>query len=194
MTSSRLVLDTTLGAIEVEVDETRAPLTARFIRRLVEIGHFDGAQFYRSTTLGNDARQPLIQGGPLAPLFTGTNTPIPHIDMLDTIESTDQTGLPHRRGTVSLARDLIATGHVLPELFICLDEYPELNTGGRSEPDEQGFPAFGSVTSGLDVVTAIAQQERRGVSPIELLTGEILTEPVTIVNATISEPTPESSA
>ena len=146
-----------------------------------------------STTLGNEDRNPLIQGGPLAPLFSGTNTPIPHIDLLETIDSTDHTGLTHRRGTVSLARDLLTTGHILPELFICLDDYPELDAGGRSEPDEQGFPAFGTVASGLDVVTAIAQRERHGASPIELLTGEILTAPVTIVSATISEPTTEGS-
>jgi len=189
MTSSRFVLDTTLGAIEIEVDETRAQHTAGFVRSLVEAKHFDGAAFFRSTTLGSEDRIPLIQGGPLAPLFTDTNTPLPYIDLLETIDSTNQTGLTHRRGTVSLARDLLITGHVLPELFICLDDYPELDSGGRSEPDERGFPAFGSVTSGLDVVTAIAQRERGGVSPIELLTGEILTEPVTIVSATIREPT-----
>lgn len=193
MRSSRLVLNTVVGAIEIEVHETRAPQTARFVRQLVEAGHFDGAAFYRSTTLGVDGRHGLIQGGPLAPLFTATADPIPDIEMLDSIESTHQTGLGHRCGTVSLARDLIASGRVLPEVFICLDDYPELDFGGRSEPDGQGFPAFGVVTAGLDVVTAIATQERSSASPIELLTGEILNEPVRIVNATISEPTTESS-
>lgn len=193
MTYSRLVLDTALGAIEIEIDQSRAPRTAEFVRGLVEIGHFDGSAFYRSTTLANDARQPLIQGGPLAPRFTGTNAPVPRVDLLDAVETTDQTGLTHGCGTVSLARDLFATGHVLPELFICLDDYPELNQGGRSEPDEQGFPAFGSVTSGLDVVRAIARRERCGASPIEHLDGEILTEPVTILTASISETRPESS-
>lgn len=189
MTCSLFVLNTTLGVIEIEIDETRAPDTARFVRSLVEAKHFDGATFYRSTTLGNEDRGPLIQGGPLAPLFTGTNAPLPRIDLLETIDPTDHTGLTHRRGTVSLARDLLTTGHVLPELFICLDDYPELDAGGRSEPDEQGFPAFGTVASGLDVVAAIAQRERHGASPVELLTGEILTEPVTIVGATIVEAT-----
>lgn len=188
----QFVLDTALGAIEIEIEESRAPHTARYVRGLVDAEHFDGAAFYRSTRLGNEARHPLIQGGPLAPLFTGTNTPLPHIDLLETVESTDHTGLRHRRGIVSLARDLLTTGHVLPELFICLDDYPELDAGGRSDPDELGFPAFGSVTSGLDVVTAIAERDRRGAGPVELLAGEILTEPVTIVSAGISEPTTES--
>lgn len=196
MRSARLALNTGVGRIEVQLHETHAPHTARFVRRLVDAGHFDNAAsaaFYRSTTLGVDGRQPLIQGGPLAPLFTGAAEPVPHIEMLDTIESTDQTGLAHRRGTVSLARDLITTGHVLPELFICLDNYPELDFGGRREPDERGFPAFGLVTAGLEVVTAIATMERGGTSPVELLTGELLTEPVPILDATIDEPATESN-
>ncbi len=36
-------------------------------------------------------------------------------------------------------------------------------------------------------------QERSGASPVELLIGEILTDPVPIINATISESTTESS-
>lgn len=191
-TTWRLVLRTALGSIEIDVDETRAPHTAPFVRRLVENRCYDGASFYRSTTLGNEARDPLIQGGPFAPLFTDTNAPIPPIDLLETVDSTDHSGLAHRRGTVSLARDLLTTGHVLPELFICLDDYPELDAGGRSEPDAQGFPAFGTIAAGLDVVTAIAQRERAGASPVELLAGQVLTEPVTIISATIGEPTTES--
>jgi peptidyl-prolyl cis-trans isomerase A (cyclophilin A) len=193
MRSSRLVLNTGVGTIEIRLQETQAPQTTRFVRQLVAAGHFDGAAFYRSTTLGVDGRHRLIQGGPLAPLFTATADPIPDIEMLDTVESTDQTGLAHRCGTVSLARDLMTSGRVLPELFICLDDYPELDFGGRREPDGQGFPAFGVVTAGLDVVTAIAAQERSGASPVDLLIGEILTDPVPIVNATIGVSTTESS-
>lgn len=193
MSSSWLVLNTGVGTIDIEVRETQAPQTTRFVRQLVEAGHFDGAAFYRSTALGVDGRHRLIQGGPLAPLFTASADPIPHIVMLDTVESTDLTRLAHRCGTVSLARDLITSGRVLPELFICLDDYPELDFGGRREPDGQGFPAFGVVTAGLDVVIAIATRERDGASPVDLLTGEILTEPVPIVNATIGEPTTQSS-
>lgn len=188
--TSRLVLHTGVGSIEIDIDDSAAPLTARFVRQLVEAGHFNGSAFYRSTTLGVDGRQPLIQGGPLAPLFTGSAAPIPRIDLLDTVESTSRTGLTHRRGTVSLARDLNTTGHVLPELFICLDDYPELDQGGRSKPDEQGFPTFGVVTTGLDVVGAIARRDVGGTSPIELLAGEILTEPVLIINATFVASTP----
>ncbi|MFK8023485.1 MAG: peptidylprolyl isomerase, partial [Ilumatobacter sp.] len=139
--------------------------------------------FYRSTSLSQPGRQPLIQGGPLAPLFTGIGSDVAHIALLEHVDTTWATGLRHRRGTVSLARDLMSTGHVLPELFICLDDYPELDAGGRTEPDDLGFPAFGRVVAGLDVVEAIAARATDGSSPFERLAGEILTDPVRILAA-----------
>jgi len=189
MTTSLLVFDTSLGSIEIDVHDAAAPLTARYVRRLVDAGHFDGAAFYRSTTLGAEGRDRLIQGGPLAPLFMGSDTAIPHLVLLETVESTTLTGLAHRRGTVSLARDLVTTGHVLPEIFVCLDDYPELDAGGRTDPDAAGFPAFGVVTGGLEVVAAIAAGETAGDSPVERLVGEILTDPIPIASAAFAAPT-----
>lgn len=186
MTISLLRLVTSAGTIEIEVYDSVAPQTTRFVRRLVEAGQLNGSAFYRSTTLGVEERRPLIQGGPLAPMFTGSTVSMPRIDLLESIESTATTGLRHCLGTVSLARDLITTGHVLPELFICLDDYPELDAGGRTEPDELGFPAFGVVTSGLDVVASIAAGARGGASPVASLAGQILSDPIVITNAAIS--------
>lgn len=65
MRSSRLVLNTGVGTIEIRLQDTQAPQTTRFVRQLVEAGHFDGAAFYRSTTLGVDGRHGLIQAVPL---------------------------------------------------------------------------------------------------------------------------------
>lgn len=187
MSTSRLRIATGLGSIDIELFDSIAPQTTRYVRELVEAGYLNGSSFYRSTTLGVDGRDPLIQGGPLAPMFTGSGAATPRIDLLEQIESTNQTSLTHRRGTVSLARDLIATGHALPELFICLGEYPELDAGGRTEPDELGFPAFGMVTSGVDVVASIASRPCGGDSPVASLTGQILTDPVSITSAEISD-------
>jgi peptidyl-prolyl cis-trans isomerase A (cyclophilin A) len=41
--------------------------------------------------------------------------------------------------------------------FICINDQPELDFGGRRNSDGQGFAAFGQVTSGMDVVTQIQQ-------------------------------------
>jgi peptidyl-prolyl cis-trans isomerase A (cyclophilin A) len=188
-----VVWETALGTFTIEVHTSVAPQTARYVLDLVDAGCFHGATFYRSTHFGIAGRRPLIQGGPLAPLFTGSGATIPEVELLDTVETTSLTGLRHRRGTVSLARDLLSTGHVLPELFICLDDYPELDAGGRSEPDSQGFPAFARVVDGLDVVESIAAQATDGASPVSRLVGEVLTSPVPILSAT-RQPRPTESS
>ena len=149
-------------------------------------GAYDGAVFYRSSCLGDPTRQALIQGGPLAASFIETSHRAPTIDMLEVLESTTDTGLRHLAGTVSLGRDLFSTGHVLAELFICLDDYPDLDAGGRTEADALGFPAFGTVIEGLDVVAAIAAGEKSGASRHPRLEGEVLTTPVSITTATVS--------
>ncbi|HAP74799.1 MAG TPA: peptidylprolyl isomerase [Acidimicrobiaceae bacterium] len=189
-----LRIETDLGVIDVAVHLDRAPITAAYVLRLVDSGRYDGASFYRSTSLGRPDRRPLIQGGPLAPVLMGWSRESPGIPMLESIDTTDTTGLRHRAGTVSLARDLGRTGHVVPEMFICLDDYPELDAGGRTEPDARGFPAFGTVTAGLDVVAAIAARDTSGATPIERLRGEVLTQPVDILRATSTHSPFESSS
>ncbi len=41
------------------------------------------------------------------------------------------------------------------DFFICIGDQPELDFGGRRNPDGQGFAAFGRVTVGMDVVRRI---------------------------------------
>ena len=39
--------------------------------------------------------------------------------------------------------------------FFCIGDQPELDFGGKRNPDGQGFAAFGQVVEGMDVVRAI---------------------------------------
>jgi peptidyl-prolyl cis-trans isomerase A (cyclophilin A) len=41
------------------------------------------------------------------------------------------------------------------DFFICIGDQPELDFGGRRNPDGQGFAAFGRVVRGMEVVRAI---------------------------------------
>jgi cyclophilin family peptidyl-prolyl cis-trans isomerase len=90
-------------------------------------------------------------------------------------------------GTVSLARDLVDTGFALPEIFICLGDFPQLDFGGRAQPDELGFPAFGEVVIGRDIAEKIAESETAGTARIGMLEGQILTRAVAITAAQRSE-------
>ena len=58
------------------------------------------------------------------------------------------------------------------DFFICLGAQPELDFGGKRNPDGQGFAAFGHVVRGLDVVRAIQKSPAEGQSlkpPVKIL-------------------------
>jgi peptidyl-prolyl cis-trans isomerase A (cyclophilin A) len=178
-------LETTAGEIVLALFPALAPRTVAFFLNHLDAGAYDGASFYRSTTLGEPNGPRLIQGGVLGDVLTGSaagGRPA-RPELLREVETTGQTGLTHRRGTVSLARDLYGTGFVLPEFFLCLGDFPQLDLGGRNEPDDRGFPAFGEIMAGLDCVESIARQETGGATPMATLAGHILTIPVAIRRA-----------
>jgi peptidyl-prolyl cis-trans isomerase A (cyclophilin A) len=52
-------------------------------------------------------------------------------------------------------------GTASSEFFICIGDQPELDFGGKRNPDGQGFAAFGKVTSGMEVVRKIQQLQDR---------------------------------
>ena len=161
----RVLLGTPAGDRVVEVDTVRAPQTAANFLAYVDRGLFAGARFYRVVRLDNqpdnDVRIEVIQGGlgfeAEAPL-----APIRH-------ETTAETGLAHRDGTLSMAR--LGPGTASSEFFICIGDQPELDFGGARNPDGQGFAAFGRVIAGMEVVRSIQA------GPAD---GQMLVDPVAI--------------
>jgi peptidyl-prolyl cis-trans isomerase A (cyclophilin A) len=105
------------------------------------------------------------------------------VKTLPEFDTTDDSGITHGNGTVSLARDILASGAGIPEFFICTGDSPVFDVNGRTEPDTQGFPAFGNVIEGMDVVEKIAAQPTEGISKEAAVKGQILTEPVPIEKA-----------
>ena len=149
----KVIISTDLGDITVELFPDKAPLTvANFIRYIKE-DRFKGATFYRVVTPDNqpdnDVKIEVIQGG----LFEDDNPqalqPISH-------ETTKQTGILHKNGTISMAR--YGPGTATSEFFICIDDQPSLDYGGKRNSDGQGFAAFGRVIKGMDIVRKIQQQ------------------------------------
>ncbi|MCR9276995.1 MAG: peptidylprolyl isomerase [Pseudomonadaceae bacterium] len=175
----QIVIETTAGEIVVELNTDKAPLTSAFFMDLVARDHYRGGAIYRGTQLSIEQGPFLLQGGSALPYLqdasVGSNAP-----MLDHIETTGVTGIRHRRGTLSLARDLNRTGHALTEFFICLGDFPTLDEGGRNLLDEQGFPAFGKVVSALEILDEISTQETKGYTHLPLLEGQMLTTPISV--------------
>jgi peptidyl-prolyl cis-trans isomerase A (cyclophilin A) len=144
----RVLIRTEKGDILVEVDLARAPVTAANFLRYVDARLYDGSTFHRTVTPANQpdntVRIEVIQGGQLG--GAKEFPPIAH-------ETTAMTGLKHLDGTISMARD--KPGTATSSFFFCINDQPELDFGGRRNPDGQGFAAFGRVVKGMDVVRAI---------------------------------------
>ena len=153
----RILMKTDLGDIEIEVFMDRAPVTAANFLRYIRENRFRGATFYRTVTMSNqpdkDVLIEVIQGGLAEDPDGLALPPIGH-------ETTDRTGILHRDGTVSMAR--LAPGTAGSEFFICIGDQPELDYGGRRNPDGQGFAAFGRVNDGMEVVLKIQMQPADG--------------------------------
>ena len=147
-------LSTPLGEIVLEIDTLNAPVTANNFLNHVEIGTYKNAVFYRAVRMNNqpqnDIKIEVIQGGVFVKV---------RFEKIETIrhETTKETGLKHLNGTISMAR--AETGTASTEFFICIGDQPELDFGGKRNPDGQGFAAFGKVVKGMDVVRKIQQQK-----------------------------------
>ena len=140
-----------LGTFVIEIDETAAPLHAANFLKLVDEGFYNGTTFHRIVPGF------IVQGG----------DPLSRADWrsprLGTGSPTDTTlipepGLPHVRGAVAASR---LDGPANPngcsnasQFFICLATLPAL--------DEAGYPVFGQVVSGMDVVELLARIPNAG--------------------------------
>jgi len=170
----RVTMATSQGDIEIDLYMGKAPITAGNFLKLAEGEHLDGGSFYRVVTYENDNGNPkieVIQGG-----RGEEESPFAPIDH----ETTQQTGILHKDGVISMARGDVGTAS--SEFFICLGDQPGLDHGNIRNPDEQGFAAFGQVVSGMDIVTRINASPAEGPSDSDYTKGQILTEPVEIIS------------
>ncbi|MBD0258289.1 MAG: peptidylprolyl isomerase [Cytophagales bacterium] len=143
-------MQTGAGDIHFKVFTRKAPVTAANFIRYVEEDRFGGAHFYRVVRPDNQpdnaVKIEVIQGGLEGAAREAGLPPIAH-------ETTAQTGIRHKDGTLSMAR--LQPGSASSEFFICINAQPALDFGGNRNPDGQGFAAFGRVTRGMAVVRAI---------------------------------------
>jgi peptidyl-prolyl cis-trans isomerase A (cyclophilin A) len=171
---AQVVLATAMGIIEVAVDLVRAPISAGDFLNYIDRGLLNGSAFYRTVRPDNDTNPvkiDVVQGG--IEDKKRRLRPIQH-------EPTNRTGLRHRDGTISIAREAVGTG-TGGAFFICIGDQPELDFGGGRNPDRQGFAAFGRVARGMEVVHTIWKSKTG--APDGGLGSQRLTPPIEIVSA-----------
>jgi peptidyl-prolyl cis-trans isomerase A (cyclophilin A) len=144
------LIKTSMGNIRVELFASKAPVTVANFLKYVDARLYDSSSFFRAVTLHNQPKDAIkievIQGGDIDSLKDFA--PIP-------LETTQLTGLHHKNGTISMARSGPATA--TSSFFICINDQPALDFGGKRNKDGQGFAAFGKVISGMAVVKKIQQ-------------------------------------
>lgn len=168
--AQKVLIETDKGEIMIRLAPEKAPVSCENFMQYVDQKKYDGATFYRVVRLDNQpnnkVRIEVIQGG-VKDDTTKNYQPVIH-------ENTKITGLKHLDGTLSMAR--MGTGTASSEFFICINDQPELDFGGKRNPDGQGFAAFGQVMSGMEVVRKI-----QGAQTGQGADSQLLNPPVKII-------------
>ncbi len=162
----RVLLETSQGAIEIELFEKRSPETVKNFRAYVDEGFFDGTIFHRVISGF------MIQGGGFTPDMRQKRTRPP-------IPNEANNGLKNERGTLAMARtsDIHSA---TAQFFINLADNAFLDHG----PQGYGYAVFGRVVQGMDVVDRIAGVATRTVGGH----ADVPVEPVVIRSAHRSQP------
>jgi peptidyl-prolyl cis-trans isomerase A (cyclophilin A) len=121
----KVLVQTEMGDIVIEVDSAKAPNTAANFLKYVDAGAYDAGQFHRTVTMSNQptdkVKIEVIQASVgEAGKATLTMPPI-------ALERTSVTGLQHKDGTVSMARG--AADSATSSWFVCINDQPSLDFG-----------------------------------------------------------------
>jgi len=134
--NNTIIIETTKGTIEIELNEDKAPITVKNFKRYVSEGHYQDTVFHRVI------KGFMIQGGGFTQQGQKpTHDPIP-------IESDN--GLKNSAGTIAMARTSDPNS-ATAQFFINTVDNAFLDYA----PGSPGYTVFGKVTKGMDVVKAI---------------------------------------
>lgn len=165
-----VLIQTEKGDIAVELNAAQAPVTVSNFLKYVDGKFYDAGRFHRTVKPENQPDNKIkievIQAGINPDKIKEEFKPIK-------LERTRDTKLSHKDGTISMGRDEPDTA--TSDFFICIGDQPELDFGGKRNPDGQGFAAFGKVIKGMDVVKKIQA------APAD---GQTLSPPVKILKIT----------
>ena len=135
-------IETSMGTITLELNESLAPETVLNFKAYADAGHYDGTIFHRVI----DGF--MIQGGGFTREMNQKPTKAP-------IRNEAMNGLKNRRGTIAMARTSVVDS-ATSQFFINLvdNDFLDFRT-----PTAQGFgyAVFGEVSDGMEVVDRIAK-------------------------------------
>ena len=151
----RVIIQTDLGNIEVEIDTAHAPLTAANFLRYVDLGFYRFGRFHRTVRADNQpdskVKIAVVQAG---------------LDSSGQGLSADQARAHQRHQAAAQGRHHLdgagRPGYRHVRFLHLRGDQPALDFGGKRNPDGQGFAAFGRVMLGMDVVRKINAAPAKG--------------------------------
>jgi len=160
-----VIITTSLGPIQIELDAVNAPLSAENFLTYVRAGFYDGTVFHRVI------KDFMIQGGGMTPDLQQKAT-------RPAIKNEAANGLRNKRGTLAMARTGVVDS-ATSQFFINVVDNDFLDHRSP-DPAGYGYAVFGRVTEGLETVDAIRAVATAGKGHYQ----DVPVEPVVILSAT----------
>ena len=135
---TQVKLTTSMGPITIELDEAKAPISAKNFLAYVDSGHYNGTIFHRVINGF------MIQGG-------GFTKDMQQKPVQAPIKNESTNGLKNDNYTVAMARTNVRDS-ATSQFFINVKDNGFLNFAGDSNP---GYAVFGKVVEGKDTVDKI---------------------------------------
>ncbi len=137
--TTKVVMKTNLGNIEIELNGDKAPISVKNFLRYVDEGFYNGTIFHRVINSF------MIQGG-------GFTTDMRQKRGHAKIKNEAKNGLKNNRGTIAMART--QSPHSATSQFFI--NHADNNNLNYPSFDKWGYAVFGKVTKGMKVVDKIA--------------------------------------
>lgn len=139
----KVQLTTNYGAITLELDAEKAPLTVENFAAYVQAGHYNGTIFHRVI------EDFVIQGGGFDRDMKEKPTRAP-------IRNEANNGLSNLLGTIAMART--PNPHsASAQFFINTNDNAFLDFSSETDDDGWGYCVFGKVVEGMDIVEQIEE-------------------------------------
>ena len=164
----RVVLQTSVGDISLNLDTANAPLTVENFIHYASSGHYNGTVFHR-VIAGF-----MIQGGGFTEEYLQKST-------LDPVANEADNGLDNVRYTIAMARTSDPQS-ATSQFFINVADNDFLNHTAPTSSSAWGYAVFGEVTAGFDVVDQIAASDTGAAGPF---TENVPLQPIVINSVVI---------
>jgi peptidyl-prolyl cis-trans isomerase A (cyclophilin A) len=148
LADTKVLLQTSMGDIEIELDSEHAPITTKNFLDYVNSGFYENLTFHRVIPGF------MIQGGGADDQLKFKNNNAP-------IKNEADNGLKNDRGTIAMARTS-EVNSATSQFFINVVDNNFLN---YQSPESYGYAVFGKVIKGMDVVDKIVNAPTKRVGP-----------------------------